>query len=36
MSNLKANRRARIKKRIRKNISGTTTKPRKAGKTAAK
>ena len=28
MSNLKANRRARIKKRIRKNISGTTTKPR--------
>ena len=28
MSNLKSNRRARIKKRIRKSISGTTTKPR--------
>tara|TARA_B100001093_G_scaffold316353_1_gene301810 strand:- start:2455 stop:2808 length:354 start_codon:yes stop_codon:yes gene_type:complete len=28
MSNLKANRRARIKKRIRKNISGTSTRPR--------
>ena len=28
MSNLKANRRARIKKRIRKNISGTTSRPR--------
>lgn len=28
MSNLKSNRRARIKKRIRKNISGTSTRPR--------
>ena len=28
MSNLKANRRARIKKRIRKNISGTSSRPR--------
>ena len=28
MSNLKSNRRARIKKRIRKNISGTPTRPR--------
>ena len=28
MSTVKANRRARIKKRIRKNISGTDTKPR--------
>ena len=28
MSNLKLNRRARIKKRIRKNISGTSTRPR--------
>ena len=28
MSNLKANRRARIKKRIRKNISGTPSRPR--------
>ena len=28
MSTVKANRRARIKKRIRKNISGTATKPR--------
>ena len=28
MSNLKSNRRARIKKRIRKNISGSSTRPR--------
>ena len=28
MSNTKLNRRARIKKRIRKNISGTSTRPR--------
>ena len=28
MSNLKSNRRHRIKKRIRKNVSGTPTKPR--------
>ena len=28
MSNLKSNRRARIKRRIRKNISGTSTRPR--------
>ena len=28
MSTVKANRRSRIKKRIRKNISGTATKPR--------
>ena len=28
MSNLKSNRRARIKKRIRKNVSGTSTRPR--------
>ena len=28
MSNLKLNRRSRIKKRIRKNISGTSTRPR--------
>ena len=28
MSNLKSNRRARIKKRIRKNISGTSSRPR--------
>jgi large subunit ribosomal protein L18 len=28
MSNVKLNRRARIKKRIRKNISGTATRPR--------
>ena len=28
MSNLKSNRRARIKKRIRKNISGISTRPR--------
>tara|TARA_Y200000002_G_scaffold342316_1_gene314106 strand:- start:35 stop:388 length:354 start_codon:yes stop_codon:yes gene_type:complete len=28
MSNLKSNRRARIKKRIRKNISGTSIRPR--------
>jgi large subunit ribosomal protein L18 len=28
MSNLKSNRRARIKKRIRKSISGTSTRPR--------
>ncbi len=28
MSNTKLNRRARIKKRIRKNISGTTSRPR--------
>ena len=28
MSNLKVNRRARIKKRIRKNISGTSSRPR--------
>ena len=28
MSTVKTNRRARIKKRIRKNISGTATKPR--------
>ena len=28
MSNVKLNRRARIKKRIRKNISGTSTRPR--------
>ena len=28
MSNLKSKRRARIKKRIRKNISGTSTRPR--------
>ena len=28
MSNLKSNRRARIKKRIRKNISGTSTRAR--------
>ena len=28
MSNIKLNRRARIKKRIRKNISGTSTRPR--------
>ena len=28
MSNLKSNRRARIKKRIRKNISGTPNRPR--------
>jgi large subunit ribosomal protein L18 len=28
MSNLKLNRRLRIKKRIRKNISGTSTRPR--------
>ena len=28
MSTVKANRRARIKKRIRKTISGTATKPR--------
>lgn len=28
MSNLKSNRRYRIKKRIRKNISGTPTRPR--------
>ena len=28
MSNLKANRRERIKKRIRKNISGTSSRPR--------
>lgn len=28
MSSLKSNRRARIKKRIRKNISGTSTRPR--------
>jgi len=28
MSNLKSNRRARNKKRIRKNVSGTSTRPR--------
>jgi large subunit ribosomal protein L18 len=28
MSNLKSNRRARIKKRIRKNITGTSSRPR--------